>query len=62
MFPFENKAVFEFFENEVVDALTDITLGDPLNSIVEVAGPIRLPMNEFVGYFLKATTGSKLLM
>lgn len=48
--------------DDVVAALTDVVIGAPKNSIVEVAGPVRLPMDEFVGNFLKATNDSRKLV
>jgi uncharacterized protein YbjT (DUF2867 family) len=48
--------------NDVVNALFDITLGAPLNSTVEVAGPERLGMDEFVGLFLKETDDPRRLV
>jgi uncharacterized protein YbjT (DUF2867 family) len=48
--------------DEVVDALMDIVVGAPLNAIVEVAGPVRMPMHEFIGYYLKATEDSRQLV
>jgi len=47
---------------DVVSALSDIVLGSPLNETVEVAGPVRLGMDEFVGYFLKATNDPRRLV
>ena len=41
--------------DDVVKALADIILGEPLNKIIEVAGPVRLRMDEFIGNFLKMT-------
>lgn len=50
-----SPAVFQpIASEEVVDALTDIVLGAPMNAIVEVAGPVRMPMYEFIGYYLNA--------
>lgn len=40
--------------DEVVAAMADLALELPLNSIVEVAGPERRPMNEFARQFLAA--------
>src|SRR5688500_3947737 len=48
-------AVQPIASDEVVDALLDIVIGIPLNTIVEVAGPVRMPMNEFIRYYLSAT-------
>ena len=47
---------------EVVDALTDIVLGAPLNATVEVAGPVRMPMDEFIRYYLTTTEDSRQLV
>jgi uncharacterized protein YbjT (DUF2867 family) len=47
---------------ETVDALLDIVLGAPLNATVEVAGPVRMPMNEFIRYYLEATEDSRQLV
>lgn len=41
--------------SEVVSALADIVIGTPLNSTVEVGGPVRMPMSEFIGYYLDST-------
>jgi uncharacterized protein YbjT (DUF2867 family) len=41
--------------DEVVSALADIVLGAPINAIVEVAGPVRMPMYEFIRYYLDKT-------
>jgi uncharacterized protein YbjT (DUF2867 family) len=40
---------------DVADAITDVALGDPVNGIVEIAGPERVGLNEIVGRFLSAT-------
>jgi uncharacterized protein YbjT (DUF2867 family) len=47
---------------EVVDALTDIALGAPLNTTVEVAGPVRMPMDEFIRYYFTTTEDSRQLV
>ncbi|WP_437989669.1 SDR family oxidoreductase [Sorangium sp. So ce145] len=39
---------------DVAEALADVTLGPPVNGIVEVAGPERRPLAEFVGKYLSA--------
>ena len=41
--------------DDVAAALADVTVGAPLNGTVEVAGPERIPLDELVGRFLKAT-------
>jgi uncharacterized protein YbjT (DUF2867 family) len=48
--------------DDVVSALADIALSAPLNSTVEVAGPVRLPMDEFIDIFFKATNDSRQLV
>jgi uncharacterized protein YbjT (DUF2867 family) len=40
---------------EVADTLVEIVLGAPLNNIVEVAGPVQMPMDEFIRYYLTTT-------
>ncbi|WP_437293310.1 SDR family oxidoreductase [Sorangium sp. So ce426] len=39
---------------DVADALADVTLKAPMNGILEVAGPERRPLAEFVGKYLSA--------
>lgn len=48
--------------DDVVATLADIVVGSPLNATVEVAGPVRMPMTEFVRYYLDATEDSKQLI
>lgn len=48
--------------DEVVSALAEIVLGAPLNATVEVAGPVRMPMVEFIRYYLNATEDSRRLI
>lgn len=58
-----SPAVFQpIASDEVVSALADIVIGAPLNAIVEVAGPVRLPMYEFIRYYLNATEDSRQLV
>ena len=40
--------------DDVAAALADVTVGAPVNGIVEVAGPERLPLDEFARRFLSA--------
>lgn len=47
---------------ETVSALVDIVIGAPLNSTVEVAGPVRMPMSEFVRYYLDSTEDPRQLV
>ncbi|HEU5165362.1 MAG TPA: SDR family oxidoreductase [Chitinophagaceae bacterium] len=48
--------------DETVSALVDIVIGAPLNRIVEVAGPVRMPMSEFIRYYLGKTEDSQQLV
>lgn len=41
--------------DEVAGALTDIVLGAPVNDTIEVAGPVSMPMDEFIRYYLTTT-------
>ena len=41
--------------DDVADAMADVALANPLNGMIEIAGPERVRMNELVGRFLKAT-------
>jgi uncharacterized protein YbjT (DUF2867 family) len=41
--------------DDVADALADIAVGAPVNGTVEVAGPERIGLDEFVRRYLKAT-------
>jgi uncharacterized protein YbjT (DUF2867 family) len=55
-------AVQPIASDEVVAALADIVINPPLNGIVEVGGPVRMPMSEFIRYYLTATEDSRLLI
>jgi uncharacterized protein YbjT (DUF2867 family) len=48
--------------DEVVEALADIVLGTPLNATTDVAGPVRMPMSEFIRYYLNVTEDSRQLV
>lgn len=41
--------------DDVAAALTDVAVGPPLNRIVEIAGPDKHPMAQFVEQFMRAT-------
>ena len=41
--------------DDVAAALADVVIGPPLNGMVELAGPERLPLDKLVGRFLSAT-------
>jgi uncharacterized protein YbjT (DUF2867 family) len=45
--------------DETVAALKDIILGTPLNATAEVAGPVCMPMFEFVRYYLNETEDTR---
>jgi uncharacterized protein YbjT (DUF2867 family) len=47
---------------EVVEALAEIAVGTPLNTTVEIAGPVRFPMFEFIRYYLDSTEDSHKLI
>jgi uncharacterized protein YbjT (DUF2867 family) len=55
-------AIQPIASDEVVDALLDIVIGTPLNTTVEVAGPVRMPMSEFIRYYMDATEDSHQLV
>ncbi len=55
-------AVQPIASDEVVEALKDVVLGAPLNTTVEVAGPVRMPMSEFIRYYLDLTEDSHQLV
>jgi uncharacterized protein YbjT (DUF2867 family) len=44
---------------DVVDALVDITLGAPVNGIIDLAGPQRFRFEEIVRQFLSATQDTR---
>jgi uncharacterized protein YbjT (DUF2867 family) len=45
--------------DDVADALAEITLDAPVQGIVEIAGPERVRLDEFVGRFLRTTKDSR---
>lgn len=45
--------------DDVVAALTDVTLAAPVNGTVEVAGPEAMPLDELVRRFLRATQDNR---
>lgn len=55
-------AVQPIASDEVVKELAGIVTGPPLNTTVEVAGPVRMPMYEFIRYFLNATEDPRQLV
>ena len=48
--------------DETVAALTDIAISQPLNTTVEVGGPVRMLMSEFIRFYLNATEDSHQLI
>ena len=48
--------------DETVAALTDVVISAPLNATVEVGGPERMPMSEFIRYYLNATEDPRQLI
>ncbi len=48
--------------DETVAALTGIVVNQPLNATIEVGGPVRMPMSEFIRYYLTATDDSRQLI
>jgi len=55
-------AVQPIASGDVVKELADIVIGPPLNTLVEVAGPVRMPMYEFIRYYLKATNDPRIVV
>jgi len=47
---------------ETVSALADIVINKPLNATIEVGGPVRMPMSEFIRYYLTTTEDSRQLI
>jgi uncharacterized protein YbjT (DUF2867 family) len=45
--------------DDVADALADIAVGEPVNGTVEVAGPERIRLDEFVGRYFRAKRDSR---
>jgi uncharacterized protein YbjT (DUF2867 family) len=48
--------------DEVVSALIDLVIGSPLNATVEVAGPVCMPMYEFIRYYMNEIEDSRKLV
>lgn len=48
--------------DDVAAALADVTVGAPVNGTLEVAGPERIPLDELVGRFLKATRDPRVVV
>lgn len=48
--------------DNVADAMADTALAEPVNGVIEIAGPERAPMNEFIAHYLKATDDPRTLV
>lgn len=55
-------AIQPIASDEVVEALKDIILGAPLNTTIEVGGPVRMQMSEFIRFYLDSTEDSRQLI
>ena len=55
-------AIQPIASEETVAALADVVINQPLNAIVEVGGPVRMPMSEFIRYYLTATEDPRQLV
>jgi uncharacterized protein YbjT (DUF2867 family) len=45
--------------DDVADAVADATLGAPVNGMIEIAGPERIPLDELARRFLRATKDAR---
>ena len=51
-----SPALFQpIMSDDVADAMADAALGAPLNGTIEIAGPERIPLDDFVRRYLAAT-------
>jgi uncharacterized protein YbjT (DUF2867 family) len=51
-----SPALFQpIMSDDVADAMTDAALGAPVNGMIEIAGPERIPLDDFVRRYLHAT-------
>ncbi len=55
-------AIQPIASEETVAALADVVIAPPVNAIVEVGGPERMPMSEFIRYYLNATEDPRQLV
>ena len=55
-------AIQPIASDETVAVLADIVINQPLNATVEVGGPVRMPMSEFIRYYLTATEDPRQLI
>jgi uncharacterized protein YbjT (DUF2867 family) len=52
-------AIQPIASEETVAALADLVVNQPLNATIEVGGPVRLPMSEFIRYYLNRTADAR---
>jgi len=55
-------AIQPIASDDTVVALADVVINQPLNATVEVGGPVRMPMSEFIRYYLNTTEDSRQLI
>jgi uncharacterized protein YbjT (DUF2867 family) len=55
-------AIQPIASDEVVAALADVVLDQPQNATREVGGPVRMPMSEFIRYYMTETDDSHQLV
>jgi uncharacterized protein YbjT (DUF2867 family) len=55
-------AIQPIASEETVSALADIVINKPLNATIEVGGPVRMPMADFIRYYLTTTEDSRQLI
>ncbi|MBB3233345.1 SDR family oxidoreductase [Phyllobacterium endophyticum] len=48
--------------DNVADTMADAALAEPLNGVIEIAGPELAPMDEFIARYLKATNDRRILV
>jgi uncharacterized protein YbjT (DUF2867 family) len=54
------SALFQpILSDDVVAALVDVTLGSPINGVIDLAGPERFPFDEFIRRFFSATDDAR---
>jgi uncharacterized protein YbjT (DUF2867 family) len=58
-FHLPSASIQPILSEDVVDALVDITLGAPVNGIIDLAGPDRFRFEEIIRQFLSATQDTR---
>ena len=48
--------------DDVADAVADVAVGPPHNATIEIAGPERVPIDELVGRYLRATKDPRVVI